>query len=719
MLRRGHGLPRWSAPAIGLCLALALAAPAGAAVLANYQLQSTLASSGVTAPALTNIGTLNTFGFDSVGGHVRHVLDFPAAGGVQSTVTMMPTSSYTIFLTARLSTVTGYRRILDMRGGTTDDGVYDHDGKLDIFIGGNDHESASTDLTAGQFAQIAISRSAGAGNIISAFVDGALAASTGDNGALAPGGIRLFKDDVAEESAGALACLRVYDTVLSPTDESSLAADPETCGIAGDSVYSFTGSEQSFSVPPDVASLHVAATAGLGAGFLGGQAGTAAADLAVTPGETLFAEVGGAGGGAFGAGFNGGGLEEGGGARAGGASDVRRVSSAGDAGASLASRVIVAGGGGGAGTTAGSTGGAGGGSTGTDGTGDGLGGKGGTQSAGGAAGTGGLGTGMAGTLGQGGDAADAGPDLAGGGGGGGYYGGGAGDHDGDDVSAPLEGGGGGGGSGHFGVGTSNGVFGTSPLNDPMIDFTWTPKPPITITAPVAGGSYGPGAAVAAQYACAPPDLARLDACTGSVANGAALDTSTLGTHSFTVDASATDGRLTPFTNEQTVTYTVAAPPPGQNPPGQTPPGQNPPGHNPPPVVAPVLSGVTQSASRWSLGSTLPKASRAKKPPVGTTFHFKLDKAARVTFAFARKTTGRLVKKSCVALTRSNRKAAHCTRSLAAGSLTVSGHAGANTLRFAGRLSRSKKLVRGAYALKVTATVAGKASTPRALAFTIA
>jgi hypothetical protein len=242
---------------------------------------------------------------------------------------------------------------------------------------------------------------------------------------------------------------------------------------AATTTFSFTGAEQTFTVPQGVTSLHVVAVGGRGGpgfGPLGGQGApgvTATADLAVTPGTPLYVEVGGNGGGGqemgltAAGGFNGGGIggASGGGScdgagGGGGATDVRTIPrSAGMA--SLASRLITAGGGGGGGgddnTPGGGTAGAGG-AAGFDGgnaTGSAAGGaKGsaGTLSAGGAP------NGSLGTGGGGGSASMGVCGGGGGGGGGGVYGGGGAANGGGGGDA---GGGGGGGSSGFGPGTSN------------------------------------------------------------------------------------------------------------------------------------------------------------------------------------------------------------------------------------------------------------------------
>ena len=72
--------------------------------------------------------------------------------------------------------------------------------------------------------------------------------------------------------------------------------------------------------------------------------------------------------------------------------------------------------------------------------------------------------------------------------------------------------------------------------------------------------YALGAAVNAAYTCTDPTVAGqatsgIATCTGTVANGAPIDTSTLGTHSFSV--SSTDNAGNPSTT--TFDYNVIVP----------------------------------------------------------------------------------------------------------------------------------------------------------------
>jgi streptogramin lyase len=112
-----------------------------------------------------------------------------------------------------------------------------------------------------------------------------------------------------------------------------------------------------------------------------------------------------------------------------------------------------------------------------------------------------------------------------------------------------------------------------------------------------------------------------------------------------------------------------------------------------PTAAPAISKVRESAKRWREGKALPHISRKrKKVPVGTTFTLTLDQPARLVFAFKGRKRG---------------------------SLRLRGHAGVNKVRFAGRLSKKKRLKPGAYKLTITATnAAGQRSKPAHLKFKI-
>jgi hypothetical protein len=208
-------------------------------------------------------------------------------------------------------------------------------------------------------------------------------------------------------------------------------------------------------------------------------------DLTVKPGQVLYIEVGGEGGGGSGAvnpgGFNGGGEGAGGG---GGASDVRTVPRS--AGLFPDTRLMVAAGGGGSG------------SFGSEGAGPGgdaeeaggsipnnEGGTAGTAGSGGSGGSGGCTPGLNGELGLGGAGGNCESNLGGGGGGGGFYGGG-----GAGAGSSFGGGGGAGGSSLIPAGGKSTIASFSPAAEVQITYSSvTTKPEVGRCVATTGGNY--------------------------------------------------------------------------------------------------------------------------------------------------------------------------------------------------------------------------------------
>ncbi len=316
--------------------------------------------------------------------------------------------------------------------------------------------------------------------------------------------------------------------------------------------FGASGSEQSFVVPVGVSRIKVVATGANGEDGCGcGRPGLGikvTAALPVKQGQRFFID------------FLGGGSGQGAG---GNSADLRTVSRS-EAG-SLGSRVIVAGGGGASGITEESSIGGSGGNAGfTEGSSGGSpeyasndGGGGGTQKSGGGGGSGET-DGVAGQLGQGGPGGTN-PEGDGGGGGGGYYGGGG-------------GAGGGGGTGGGGGGSSYVVPGaeevSSSLNNStketasvVISYKSAAAPGVSIVAPAEGAHYTQGQEVDASFSCSegaggPGLKAGAEGCSGTLADGSAIETGTTGEHKFTVTATSQDG----LTASRTVTYTVAGAP---------------------------------------------------------------------------------------------------------------------------------------------------------------
>jgi outer membrane protein assembly factor BamB len=93
----------------------------------------------------------------------------------------------------------------------------------------------------------------------------------------------------------------------------------------------------------------------------------------------------------------------------------------------------------------------------------------------------------------------------------------------------------------------------------QISYTVAAPPTVTIITPAEGATYMLGRSVGASYACqegagGPGLQPGAQGCSGPVANGAAIDTSTVGQHTFTVTATSQDGLSTNSTTHYTVGY---------------------------------------------------------------------------------------------------------------------------------------------------------------------
>ena len=213
-------------------------------------------------------------------------------------------------------------------------------------------------------------------------------------------------------------------------------------------------------------------------------------------------------------------------------------------------------------------------------------------------------------------------------------------------------------------------------------YTVVAPPSTNILSPAAGATYAQGQHILAAYSCAASAPVAIAGCSGPVADGATLDTSTVGEHHFSVLATDADG----VSASASVAYDVVATPP-------------------------TLSGVRESAGRW-----LERSGGSSALPVGTTFAFTLDRSATVTLRFARVLSGRLAGAGCHA---GARHGTRCTAHVAAGSVTMGVTAGARTFHFTGSTSAGR-LAPGVYVVSISAAGSnGRRSAAITLRFTVA
>ncbi len=125
------------------------------------------------------------------------------------------------------------------------------------------------------------------------------------------------------------------------------------------------------------------------------------------------------------------------------------------------------------------------------------------------------------------------------------------------------------------IAVANSTDGTVSVLEP------TPPPGITVTVPVAGQSYTQGSRVQTSFSCTDNSTTGIASCldgSGSASPGL-LDTSALGSHTYTVSAASEDG----LTATSTVTYSVVPAPPTN-------------------VIQPALAGKVRVGSVISCGT---------------------------------------------------------------------------------------------------------------------
>jgi hypothetical protein len=139
------------------------------------------------------------------------------------------------------------------------------------------------------------------------------------------------------------------------------------------------------------------------------------------------------------------------------------------------------------------------------------------------------------------------------------------------------------------------------------------------------------------------------------------------------------------------------------------------GHAAPcPPVKGVLTGLSLSPASFLAA---PKGAAVAKTKYGTLIKYSDSQAATTTFTITVTEGGRKQGKSCRKPSHSNRKGKHCTRTVTLGSFSHTDVAGANSLRFTGRL-HSHKLAKGAYHLEAIPRNSAGAGTPVKKTFNI-
>lgn len=212
---------------IGMIGSMLLAGSAAAVEVADYRFQDSYASSVGSAPALAPNLPGQSFSTESLNGVARRVLNFPIGAGVElSTAGLIANNQYSIAMLVRIEDSVGYIKCIDVSNGAVEEGLYVHNGRLEYYP--IPTSSPIAPIGSGSYHQIVLTRSTA--GVLSGYVDGRLMFSDQDaeDISLIDAGanrIRFMIDDeitLAEESAGSLARLRIWNHVLTPAEVAAL-----------------------------------------------------------------------------------------------------------------------------------------------------------------------------------------------------------------------------------------------------------------------------------------------------------------------------------------------------------------------------------------------------------------------------------------------------------------------------------------------------------------
>jgi Concanavalin A-like lectin/glucanases superfamily len=197
-----------------------------ATATADYYFQGSLESSLGAAPDLVEVeqgsGVFTVDGRTGV-----TVLRFAGGRGLAlaPTARVIRSSEYTIEVLFRFDLLDGYRKVIDFKNGSADDGLYLRDGCLTFFP---NEEDALTQIGSDTYVQIVLTRDAA--DRVVGYVDGVRQLAFHDRGGLAEvggsDGLRFFVDDVTtteEWSSGAVSQIRLFDEALTANEVALLA----------------------------------------------------------------------------------------------------------------------------------------------------------------------------------------------------------------------------------------------------------------------------------------------------------------------------------------------------------------------------------------------------------------------------------------------------------------------------------------------------------------
>jgi hypothetical protein len=189
----------------------------------SYKFNNTLAESKGNGPVLVNLDTTGTFVTDTlsrISGLTKTVYRFKNNCGFQFNNVLASNfvdSTYSIELYFKFDYVNGWRRVIDWKNRTTDEGAYVYYGDVSFYDFGT---SDSTTVVAGQYTHFVFTRNKTT-NMVRIYSDGKpeLNIADVDYQAMIDTShvLNFFRDDLQvtnESSSGAIAMLNIYNYLL-------------------------------------------------------------------------------------------------------------------------------------------------------------------------------------------------------------------------------------------------------------------------------------------------------------------------------------------------------------------------------------------------------------------------------------------------------------------------------------------------------------------------
>ena len=209
-------------------------------VRADYQFQGDLLSSIGSPPPLAFVNSSQTFTNAVVDGVSRTVLRYPQGTGLslQPATLVFPSNEYTIVILFQFDTVSGWRRLVDFKNGLTWNGLYVVNGTLHFYPSAS---GAEVCVTNNVWHQVVLTRESN--GLARVYCDGVPRLNFDDTAGSqailsAANTLRFFKDNGVEESGGAVARIRTFNTALTPAQVAALDRFSSGAGAAGPIVLS-------------------------------------------------------------------------------------------------------------------------------------------------------------------------------------------------------------------------------------------------------------------------------------------------------------------------------------------------------------------------------------------------------------------------------------------------------------------------------------------------